>query len=160
MSSMSHALDEVAPKLFVGSRPPPGRYEDIDTIVLAAEEYQVPIVQFPGTEVLHAPLDDDPSRSLREDEIRMALRTADRVARRLRAGRRVLVTCAMGLNRSALVAGLAMLEVYGMKPDEIVSRIRKARGSWALSNPNFEKLIRVVGTVGADQRHIFSQIAR
>lgn len=113
-------------------------------IVLAAEEYQLPEAQFPGTEVLHAPLDDDPTRPLREDEIVMALRAADRVARRLRAGRRVLVTCALGLNRSALVAALAMRAVYGMKPDEIIERIRRARGRWALSNPNFEKLIRVV----------------
>lgn len=144
--------DEVAPGLFVGSRPPPGRHEGIDTIVFAAEEYQLPEAQFPGTEVLHAPLDDDPTRPLREDEIVTALRAADRVARRLRAGRRVLVTCALGLNRSALVAGLAMHAVYGMKPDEIVTRIRRARGRWALSNPNFEKLIRVVNSVSRDRR--------
>jgi hypothetical protein len=28
--------------------------------------------------------------------------------------------------------------------DEIVARLRRARGRWALSNPNFEKLLRVV----------------
>jgi protein-tyrosine phosphatase len=151
---------QVAPGLFVGSRPPPGRHEDIDAIVLAAQEYQLPAAQFPGTEVLHVPLDDDPTRPLREDEIVAALRGADRVARRLRAGRRVLVSCAMGLNRSALVAGLAMHAVYQMKPDEIVDRIRRARGKWALSNPNFEKLIRVVSSVSGDRRDDSALLAR
>jgi protein-tyrosine phosphatase len=94
--------------------------------------------------VLHAPLDDDPSRQLREDEIALAVKTAGRVARRLRAGRRVLVTCAMGLNRSALIAALAMHDVFGMEADEIVTRLRSARGAWALSNPHFEKLVRAV----------------
>jgi protein-tyrosine phosphatase len=134
---------EVAPGLFVGSRPSPGRHACIDVIVLAAEEYQPSAEQFPGTEVIHAPLDDDPSRVLREDEVTIATRTGSRVARRLRAGRRVLVTCAMGLNRSSLVAALAMHEVHGMSADEIIARIRRARGPWALSNPNFEKLLRV-----------------
>lgn len=137
-------FSEVAPKLHVGSKPPPGRHDGIDVIVLAAMEYQPRAELFPGTEMLHAPIDDDPRRPMREDEIAAATQTASRVARRLRAGRRVLVTCAMGLNRSALIAALAMQEVYGMGPDEIVARIRRARGAWALSNPNFEKLLRVV----------------
>jgi protein-tyrosine phosphatase len=78
------------------------------------------------------------------DEIGIAARTAARVARRLRAGKRILVTCAMGLNRSGLVAALAMSDVWGMNADEIVGRLRRARGKWALSNPNFERLLRVV----------------
>lgn len=139
----------VAPGLFVGSKPRPGHHDGIDTIVLAAMEYQPPAHLFPGTEVIHAPLDDAPSRLMREDEIALAIKAAERVARRLRAGRRVLSTCAMGLNRSALVAALAMYEVYGMSPDEIVARLRRARGAWALSNPNFEKLLRVVIDVKA-----------
>jgi protein-tyrosine phosphatase len=134
---------EVVPDLFVGSKPSPGRHEGIDVIVLAAEEYQPPAELFPGVEVIHAPLDDDPSRPLREDEIATAAKTASRIARRLRAGSRVLVSCAMGLNRSSLIAALAMHAVYGMSADEIIARIRRARGAWALSNPNFERLLRV-----------------
>lgn len=138
---------EIAPGLFVGSKPAPGRYEGIDTIVLAAMEYQPPAHLFPGTEVIHVPLDDAPGRRMRADEIADASKAAERVARRLRAGRRVLVTCQMGLNRSALIAALAMHEVYGMSADEIVKRLRRERGSWSLSNPNFEKLLRVVVNV-------------
>lgn len=146
------ARNEVAPGLFVGSKPAPGRHEGIDVIVLAAEEYQPPAELFPGAEVIHAPLDDDPSRPLREDEIATATKTASRVARRLRAGRRVLSSCAMGLNRSALIAALATHEIYGMSADEIIARMRKARGAWALSNPNFERLLRVVIEVQRDER--------
>ncbi len=50
----------------------------------------------------------------------------------------------MGLNRSAIIAAIAMHEIYGMSVDEIVRRIRRGRGPWALSNPNFEQLLRVV----------------
>ena len=136
--------NEVAPRLYVGSKPPPDRYDRFDVIVLAAKEYQPPDHWFPGSEVIHAPNDDDPRRPMSLDEIAMAMKAAGRVARRLRAGRRVLVTCALGLNRSSLVAAIAMATVHGMSADEIIKRIRHARGAWALSNPNFEKLLRVL----------------
>lgn len=138
------SMNEIVPGLFVGSKPSPGRHEGIDVIVLTAMEYQPPAELFPGAEVLHVPLDDAPSRPMREDEIIDATKAGLRVARRLRAGRRVLVTCAMGLNRSALVAAVAMQEIYGMSADEIIKRLRSARGMWSLSNPNFEKLVRIV----------------
>jgi protein-tyrosine phosphatase len=137
-------MSEVVPGLFVGSKPPPGKHQGVDAIVLAAMEYQPPAHLFPGVEVIHAPLDDAPGRHMREDEIATAAKAAKRVARLLRSGRRVLSTCQMGLNRSSLVAALAMHDVYGMSADEIVSKLRRARGTWALSNPNFEKLLRVV----------------
>lgn len=137
---------EVVSRLFVGSKPAPGRH-DVDTIILAAIEYQPHANRFQGSEVIHAPLEDAPTRSMCEQEILIALETASRVARRLRAGRRVLVTCALGLNRSALIAAIAMSEVYGMSGDEIIARLRRARGPWALSNPNFERLLRTVSEV-------------
>ncbi len=141
---------EVISGLSVGGRPPIGRHPGIDVIVLAALEYQPPAELFPGAEVIHAPLDDDPSRPMREEEIADATRAGSRVARRLRAGRHVLCTCQMGLNRSSLVAALAMHEIYGMGADEIVSRLRSARGPCALSNPNFERLLRVTIDVRRD----------
>jgi len=135
---------KIVPGLYVGSKPPPGRHDGIDVIVLAAMEYQPPASLFPGVEVIYAPLDDAPTRPMRKDEIALATKTAASVVRRLRAGRRVLVTCQLGMNRSALIAALAMSEVHEMGADEIITRLRQARGSWALSNPNFERLLRVV----------------
>lgn len=57
-----------------------------------------------------------------------------------RQGKRVLVACAMGLNRSGLVTGLA-LRLAGASPEHAVSMIREARGPDALSNEAFEGLI-------------------
>lgn len=145
-------VSEVIPGLFVGSKPPPGQHHGVDVIVLAAMEYQPPAHMFPGTKVIHAPLDDAPNRNMREDEILIATQAAKRVAKLLRSGKRVLSTCQLGLNRSSLVAALAMHSAYGMEADEIVAAIRRARGSWALSNPNFEKLLRVAIAVKKEMR--------
>ena len=134
---------EVVPGLYIGSKPAHGQHP-FDVIVLAAEEYQPHASRFPGSEVIYMPLDDAPLRGMRPDEIAGAVKAGQAVARHLRAGRRALVTCAMGLNRSSLVAAIAMHDVYGMSANEIITRIRRARGAWALSNPNFEKLLRVV----------------
>jgi len=134
---------EVAPGLYISSKPSHGRYA-VDVIVLAADEYQPHATRFPGSQVIHAPFDDAPWRNMRADEIVNAVRAGETVAAHLRAGRRVLVTCALGLNRSSLIAGIAMHKVYGIGADEIIARIRRARGEWALSNPNFEKLLRAV----------------
>ena len=136
--------DEVAPRLFVGSKPPPGRHAPYDVIVLAAIEYQPAAHLFPGVEVIHAPFDDAPTRSMHLNEVLTATKAASHVARRLREGRRVLVTCAMGLNRSALIAAIAMHDVYGMSAEEIITRIRRTRSAWALSNPNFVRILRAV----------------
>ena len=136
--------DEVAPRLYVGSKPPPSPYGQYDTIVLAAIEYQPPAHWFPGTEVVHAPFDDAPIRRMHATEIATATNAAAHVARRLREGRRVLVTCAMGINRSALIAALAMHDVWGMSAEEILARIRRARSVWALSNVNFVQLLQAV----------------
>jgi protein-tyrosine phosphatase len=135
---------EIVPGFFIGSKPAPGRHDDLDVIVLCAMEYQPPAQLFPGTEVIHVPLDDAPGRAMSKDEITAAVEAGERVARRLRAGRRILSSCQMGLNRSSLVAAIALHVVYGMSADEIIQRIRRARGTWALSNPNFEKLLRAV----------------
>lgn len=136
-------VDELVPGLYIGSAPAHGQHP-VDVIVLAAEEYQPHASRFPGVELIRVPLDDAPSRQMRPDEIAGAVRTGEAVARHLRARRRVLVTCALGLNRSALIAAIAMHDVHGMEADEIIARIRRARGRWALSNPNFEKLLRAV----------------
>jgi hypothetical protein len=131
---------EVARGLFVGSKPPPGR-RNVDVIILAAMEYQPSADLFPGIEVIHAPLDDDSERPMTDEEITIAARAAAIVGRRLHARKRVLASCMMGWNRSALIAGLAM---RGMSADQIITRIRLARGPYALSNPNFVRLIRVM----------------
>ncbi len=61
---------------------------------------------------------------------------AERVAAAVTAGRRVLVRCSGGLNRSGLVVALALVRL-GWSSDEAVTLVRAARGPWALTNPGF-----------------------
>jgi protein-tyrosine phosphatase len=74
-------------------------------------------------------------------EITSAVSNARTITRCLHANQRVLVTCRMGLNRSALVAGLAMWRAFDMTAAEVIDQIRGARGPLALSNKNFVRLI-------------------
>ena len=52
----------------------------------------------------------------------------------------ILIRCQMGLNRSALIAG-GILIAEGYRPQNVVDRIREVRGSQALSNTYFEKVL-------------------
>jgi hypothetical protein len=134
--------DEVAPALFVGSVPPPDvGAHGFDAVVLCAEEHQYPAHRFPGVEVLHAPLDDAPWRPMTRREVTIALAAARRVAALLAAGKRVLVTCAAGLNRSALVAGLAMRILLRVGGVAAIGAIRAARSTCALCNERFVDLL-------------------
>lgn len=118
---------------------PLGHDPRYDALVLCAEE-----VQFTPRTRVKPPIHHLP---LRDEEVQLTLRareataaTARRVARRVLLRQRVLVTCAMGLNRSGLVSALA-LRALGLEPAEAVSLVRRARGPLALSNAVFEQLI-------------------
>lgn len=144
MSLPSQRLpDKVAPRLYQGPKPAPGRY-NIDVLVLMAEEYQPRSHNFPGVKaVVHAPIDDAPSTGVKPHEHESIQRAASFVAAALRDGRTVLVTCNMGLNRSGVVSALALRQAYPeMTADDAIARVRNARGKWALSNPHFEKIVR------------------
>jgi len=65
--------------------------------------------------------------------VRTAART---VAERVTAGKRVLVHCAAGLNRSGVVSARALM-FMGYKVAEAIARVRAARGPYALSNRDF-----------------------
>jgi len=114
-------------------------YPDFDTIVLCAREHQ-PVFKRYKKSVIRAPFADTPYPTATER--RIAIRAAREVAKRLRKGQRVLVTCQMGWNRSALVAGLALKMATKMHTEEIIRRIREARGEDALSNPAFVRFLR------------------
>jgi len=141
-----HALDatSVTPrpalKLWVGGPPPADRdLPGFDVIVLCAEEHQVPLPLFHGR-VIRCPLRDDVIDTPRTHA---ALSAAVSVARALRAGQRVLVTCHAGLNRAALVAALALARITRMTADEIVQTMKLRRHPLALSNPSFVRLIQL-----------------
>ena len=87
----------------------------------------------PGVEHVVARLSDallDEAAAVRVREL------GDAVADAVSGGRRVLVRCSGGLNRSGVVVAEALLRL-GHTPDEAMVAVRDARGPWALTNPGF-----------------------
>lgn len=139
--------DEVHARIFVGSLPPKGQalaYAGFTHLVLCAKEHQPPFEDFPRVSVLHCPFDDSDAYSGRQyQRMQVLVRdTARQVARihRAQTTSKVLVTCFAGVNRSALVAGLAMVYI-GIPGADVVHYIRKRRFPHSLSNKLFERMV-------------------
>jgi protein-tyrosine phosphatase len=138
----------IAPGLWMGSRPPSGRTlarAGFHVLALTACEHQRPEL-YPGVEVLCIDLDDDgeplPGRHVEE-----AFVLADRLARRARAGRAVLVTCMQGRNRSGLITALTLARMTGTSGAEALQAVQERRRSpygGALQNPQFNRLLHLV----------------
>lgn len=140
MLRASHCdANEVAPGIYVGSRPDYEECRSYEVIVFAAKEYQPSATDFPGIKIIHAPMDDTDPMS--KEDTTTALRTAMTVAALRRKGNRVLVTCWAGLNRSGLIAALALKLLYKTNATQAIQRVRNARGPWAISNNAFVRLI-------------------
>jgi hypothetical protein len=125
----------IAPGLYQGSAPPHGsavRECGFTTLVLCAQEIQPGSVDFPGVTVVHAPNSDDGTR-ITQAQWQTAIQAAEIVARRVRGGERVLVTCAAGRNRSGLVSALALHLLTGISGAE-AARLVKAQRHNALTN--------------------------
>lgn len=136
---MLHA-SPITADLWVGAAPPPGYYSArFDAIYLVANEYQPPAEAFPGVLVRRFPFDDVATPSSRD--LKTAWAAATRVTEDISAGRRVLVTCSMGRNRSALVAAIALHMMTGITGAQAASIVRARRtdklGVRALANPEF-----------------------
>jgi len=130
--------NEVVPGLFMGGHDVRAQSptacvvtDEFDLVVsLTAREGYGPS---PGVEHVVARLADavlDPPSAARVCELGAL------VAAGVRDGRRVLVRCSGGLNRSGVVVAEALVQL-GHPPAEAVRLVRAARGSWALTNPGF-----------------------
>ncbi len=129
------ALDasNIAKRLWIGGKPPTDRDLPFDTLVLCAAEIQPEQLGFSRT-VVRVPL---PDSALTTYQCRRALQGAQVIAHELTGGKRVLVTCHLGLNRSSFVAGLALGMITRMTPAQIVELIRARRSDKALGNQHF-----------------------
>lgn len=133
----------VSPRLWIGSTPPLDRdLPTVDILVLCAAEVQPDHLAFHG-QIIRCPISDAP---LDPSELELVLKTSVAVARSIVEGRRVLVTCSKGRNRSALVVALALHQLTTMSGEQIVAHIRKTRGTTALRNRWFvAKILEIVG---------------
>ncbi len=95
----------------------------------------------PGLAILRAPMVDDQDAGIDAYTIQIACAAADRVVGMLGAGKRVLVTCMAGRNRSGLVSALTIMRRRGMSGAEAVEWIQARRDS-ALTNDSFAEWLR------------------
>lgn len=131
--------DRVDERLYVGSYQAAtaadlGRFS---LLVLCARDLQPTQAKlgFKGT-ILRPAFDD--IAPLPTDQAVRALQASNVVAEHIQAGGRALVTCAAGLNRSALVAAFAMKRLHSTwTADQIIQTIRSTRSKDALCNPYF-----------------------
>ena len=121
-------------RLWVGSRPPSDRdLPAFEVIALCAQEYQPRMEAYRGL-VLRCAV---PDSVLDPNQLFLVTRTARSVASALARQQSVLVTCYAGLNRSALVASLALAMVTRMSSDELIALMRARRDAHCLSNEHF-----------------------
>lgn len=78
---------------------------------------------------------------LYQETLEIVHRLADWGVAELEAGRRLLVRCQQGWNRSGLVTALIMIRL-GMTGEDAITTIREARSEWCLCNPDFEEYLR------------------
>ncbi len=128
---------EVVPRLYQGGAVVPGHsYDAFSLIILCAQEHQPVLPHFRG-QLLRPAFDDTTTPSSGEvGRAQVAARHVVREYRRNLQGN-ILVTCAMGWNRSGLVTALALTQLTGWSTGQIIDVIRRARGPNAMSNPAF-----------------------
>ena len=130
-------------QLYQGAAPPVGawlQHRGFETVVLAAEEFQPPAERFPGVRVIHFPLDDGP-QAWSTEQLAALRRLSGWLAQQVQAGRRVLVTCQEGLNRSGLIVAATIMRATGRPAAEVVRLLRSRRSGWVLCNDTFVELL-------------------
>ena len=142
--------DRIFGSLFMGSRPPEGAILarlGFQVVVLCADSFQPPSSAFPELlEVIHAPFHDAPGFGFKPAERLIAEDAGRRVAAHVRKGRKVLVSCEMGINRSGLVTAIALHRGTGMGGLEArkVIRSRRQVRPEALWNPHFVDYLQTI----------------
>ena len=126
-------------------RPPIEAFGPFDVVVFCAEELQPRLVALPRTKkAVYVPMDDNPYQPVPAADAKKVREVGAMLAKEVLTGRRVLVTCAMGANRSGLVTGMTLISL-GHPGAEAVALIRERRilegGEKALFNPIFAAFV-------------------
>ena len=131
--SLKYDFDHIVDNLYQGAAPPFGDAVaklGFDTLVLCAKENQREDL-YPGIEVVLAPGDDDVRVERMMRDLPTWQQAAQIVAERVASGKKVLVTCMAGLNRSGMVTALALHQITGV----VRKRHRRAHPGLARHGP-------------------------
>ncbi|MEU1040100.1 protein phosphatase [Streptomyces sp. NPDC005551] len=139
------AWNEIVPGLWMGGhefRAHPGQHE----FAVVHDEFDLVLTLLrlpghgpdPGVEHHVWPIPDGP---LDGTQLAGVMRLAQSACEALDDGRRVLVRCWHGYNRSGLVVAHALIRA-GRAPDEAIRLIRTRRSPWALHNELFVEYLR------------------
>ena len=82
-----------------------------------------------------------PDRQVIEEHVPVIHDLADWAHDRWSSGKRLLIRCAGGMNRSGLLVALTLMR-SGLTSDEAIALIRDRRHPWALNNRSFVELLR------------------
>ncbi len=140
---LNFSMNEIFPNLWQGSAPAPGKTLHtfgFHTLVLCAKEYQPRGKDFQGLRIIHAPNDDNFTRPPTKDELHIAIQAAQEVKRDFLQGKKILITCMAGRNRSGLVMAFALHLLTGQSGLECANLIKQKREG-ALGNPGFMKVL-------------------
>jgi len=134
--------NRIARGLYQGALPPPGpsAARFFDLVVFCAMEVQPPVTDYPGVQLIQCPLKDDGSPMTADEWIR-ARQAGAEVAIAVLDGKRVLVTCYLGINRSGLVTALALRILEAKPGSACVEHVRRSRLG-ALRNRYFVDALR------------------
>lgn len=81
-----------------------------------------------------------PDRQVIEEYVPVIHDLADWAHERWSSGRRILIRCAGGMNRSGLLVALTLVRA-GYSPGKAIELIRELRHPWALNNHSFVDLV-------------------
>lgn len=141
-------FSEVFPNLYVGRTPTKAAElpKGTKVLVCCARELQPPKDRFPDVRVVRCPLDDEEGL-LDAIERTTVKRAVYEVKYAMHYHKRVLVCCAAGVNRSALIAALAIRQYTGFGANVVLTMLRQKRYWRCLSNRSFEDMVRATGTI-------------
>lgn len=149
LDKMGIDADLIIPQLYIGRWPCENEIirSDFDSIIYCAKECP-PRVQYPNQYFFGI---NDTLNFTREEKQIVDI-ASNFIITLLEKNQKILVTCAQGINRSALVISITLLKL-GMAADEIINLIREKRdtkylmvpfGTKALTNPVFVNYIHLV----------------
>lgn len=147
--------DQIHTNLYQGSYPKLSKElaDHFDVVVFTAVEKQpkpAALKAVPKAVIVKKfPLDDDPYQPITREQAAELFHLAKELAYHLRNGKRILITCAMGMNRSGLLTALTLMAATGCTGRSAFETVQSRRramedGTRALFNPIFSRFVQTL----------------